>query len=208
MGLFTSYQDFAINTIEENLHIAKHCIDTTKKPNTNSCYGMPAFTLLTSVIDTIGSFYSKANGTFKPILMDDVNNNKTGNAKDHFNAFYDKFIKNENNVINIYSTSNKQKFFHDKFYLDGRCKATHNNVLGSNFIITIEENCGNGACIWEEKDKNNNYITYVHLSKLHELVSKAFNKMKKEAGVSPQPEATQATTGSTSQTVVTYQIKF
>ena len=195
------YTKFALCSIKENLDIAKFCINTEKEEVPNSCYGMPAFTLLTSVIDTIGSFYPNETD-FEDISINNVINNKPGDVKKHFYAFYEKFIKNNNNVINVNGVVDKKDYFYYKFYKEGRCKATHNNALGLNFIITIE-NRGNGACIWEEKD-NNNDITYVQLSRLYDLVYNAYNEMTTDAGIPTPQEVSQATTGITSQQVTTY----
>lgn len=164
MKNFNNYQDFAIFTIRENLHIAKYCIDTPKRQNTNSCYGMSALILLSSVIDTIGMFYCR-NGNFTSITKQDVANNTLGKTQQHFDKFYDKFLTNhcDKNV------------FMDKFYHLARCRATHNNVLGDKIRITI--NALKKDVVFMEKRN----VFHINLNALYEIVNNAFKTLLRES---------------------------
>ena len=169
MKNFNSYSDFAFFTIRENLRIADSCINTPKKKGTKSCYGMPALILLSSIIDTIGTFYR--SGTFSNITQNEVSQNNLGHAGDHFEHFYDKFIENNTNPQWL---CNRNLFIGD-FYKLGRCRATHNSVLGPKIRITINDN-KNGAFIWEKHN-----IVHIQLKELNKLVKNAFSTMITES---------------------------
>ncbi|MBO4597007.1 MAG: hypothetical protein J5676_03900 [Bacteroidaceae bacterium] len=159
-----SYNEFAIDTISEYLRIADYCINTPKKEE-DSCYGMPAFLLLSSVIDIIGTFYR--NSSFEPITGYDVKNNKLGNAKDHFKQFYNLFLS-----PNLSQTSTlDEKNFIDFFYQFARCRATHNGVLAPRVRIMKSDKCNN----FIEMDSNRRDMC-IQLRDLCSFVRKTFEE--------------------------------
>ena len=76
MGKFNDYRDFAFTTISENLIIAKYCLETPQKEGELGCYGMPALILLSSIIDTVGTFYRNGTGTFADISIGEASSKK------------------------------------------------------------------------------------------------------------------------------------
>lgn len=178
MAIFNSNQDFAISTIEENLKIADYCIRNPKEDKTDCCYGMPALILLSSAIDIIGTFY------YSNAFTTDL-----GSTIKHFEEFYDRFMEGKaGQQPNICDRG----LFIDKFYKLGRCKATHNGVLGAKFIITTNNNASN-TCIWEDHDS-----VWVQLHQLHNLIDSAFQTMKSNLGTTSQVEQLLDNTGFTS----------
>ncbi|MGN1219445.1 MAG: hypothetical protein ACI4TU_00720, partial [Candidatus Cryptobacteroides sp.] len=172
--------------IRENLTIVQHCINTPKRKGTNSCYGMPAIILLASVIDTIGTFC--LSGAFSTISKNDVLNNNLGRPHEHFDAFYTMFLKDKG-IDRIH--------FVDRFYELGRCRATHNGVLGPNLKITIN-NRRDKPCIWEKRGTLN-----IQIRGLYELVREAFSQMLSNA-CSNNTEECEPTTGGTVSTSSTH----
>ena len=128
MALFSNYKDFALHTMNEYLTMAKHCIETKQEESADGCYGMAALLLLTSVMDTLGSFYPKKR--FKSITQQKVNKNQTNTAKDHFKAFRVKFLLRE---------GLDEKTFTDTFYELARCKAVHNAALACGIKIVNDQ---------------------------------------------------------------------
>ena len=181
MKNFNDYNDFAAYTMDENLKAAKLCLKTPKIKTSNSCYGMSAVILLSSVIDTLGMFYRNGNIATK-IAGTDVKNNKLGKVSTHFKAFYDKFL------VGVC----EEHFFMGEFYDFVRCRATHNNILGPKVNITINKS-SNGK-VFEKKHKQAS--TYVYLNELYDLVKKAYDVFITEQKLvlceTPQP-----TTGGT-----------
>lgn len=97
MEQITDFNEFAFLTIEENLKIAEYAMSKPKSPDSDSCYGMSAFVLMSSVIDIIGTFYRK--GHFEYITSEAVKEtDKLGTCKDHFKYFF----KNSDGVVTIY----------------------------------------------------------------------------------------------------------
>ncbi len=160
---YDSYNEFAIDTISEYLRIADYCINTPKK-EADSCYGMPAFLLLSSVIDIIGTFYR--NGSFEPITDDDVKYNKLGNAQDHFKQFYNLFLHSNPSQTSTLDVDNFMNFF----YKFARCKATHNGVLGPRVIIMKSVTCNNFIEVGSNGDMR------IQLNDLYFFVRKTFEE--------------------------------
>ena len=176
------YNTFAYSTIEEHLFVAKYAIDTQKSSERNSCYGMPAFVLLSSVIDIIGTVYS--NGLFKSITKEQVaKKNGLGYCREHFEDYYNKFIKD----IGLCS----EKEFIDCFYNQSRCLATHNGIIGLTVCLTIKESPD--GCFIKKVGKK----TTIYLKQLYSIVNESYEVMKKESGLLPPQDIFGPTTGNT-----------
>lgn len=154
MALFNNYQDFALHTMNEYLTMAKHCIETKQKESVDGCYGMAALLLLTSVMDTLGSFYPNKQYTSR--VQQDVDNDNVGSVEGHFKNFYKKFI---------FDDDTKAEIFKKNFYKQGRCAAVHNSALRSGILISIDE---------KEPLFNSDYTT-INIVKLYDNVKDAFN---------------------------------
>lgn len=181
MKSFKDYNEFAAYTMYENLRAAKLCLTTPKAKNTNSCYGMSAIILLSSVIDALGMFYRNGNIATK-ITETDVKNNKLGKVCTHFKAFYDKFL------VGVCDGN----FFMGEFYDFVRCRATHNNILGPKVNITINKS-SNGK-VFEKKHRRAS--TYVYLNELYKIVKDAYDVFISEQKI-VLSETPQPTTGNT-----------
>ena len=154
MGLFSNYQDFALHTMWDYHTMAKSCIETKQEESADGCYGMAALLLLTSVMDTLGSFYP--NKQFTPITQDDVDKDNVGGTANHFKDFCAKFISDDPSEI---------ANFHKNLYKQTRCKAVHNAALKSGIMITKDAN---------QPIFNGDY-TMCNVVKLHDKVRDAFN---------------------------------
>ena len=182
MRNFSNYQDLTIFSISENLKIAKYCLETPKKINTNSCYGMPALILLASVIDAIGMFYRNGDGKFSPITVKQVKAKQLGSVKSHFEYYYDKFLIN----------NCEKKEFIVQFYEYARCLGIHNGTLNPSIRITVKRN--KKGLILEKRRVN----YFIFLADLFDNVKDAFEKLKKESSACIEQEIPELTTGGTS----------
>lgn len=154
MALFDNYQDFALHTMSEYLTIARHCIETKQEEFADGCYGMAALLLLTSVMDTLGSFYP--NKQYTPRTQDNIDKDNVGSVKNHFEDFCEKFISDDKSEI---------ANFYANLYEKGRCAAVHNSALRSGILISIDE---------KEPLFNSDYTT-INIAKLYDKVEEAFN---------------------------------
>lgn len=154
MALFSQYQDFALHTMWEYLTMAKHCIETRQEESADGCYGMAALLLLTSVMDTLGSFYPHKQYT--PRTQDDIDKDNVGSVADHFKDFCARFISDDSEEI---------AKFHKNLYQQARCKAVHNSALTSGIRITNEAN----------QPLFNGDYTMSNIVKLHDKVRDAFD---------------------------------
>lgn len=154
MALFDNYQDFALHTMSEYLTMAKVSMTVPKEKDSGGCYGMAALLLLSSVMDTLGSFYPNKQYTSR--VQQDVDNNNVGNVEGHFKNFYKKFI---------FDDDTEAENFRKNFYKQGRCAAVHNSALRSGILISIDE---------KEPLFNSDYTT-INIVKLYDNVKDAFN---------------------------------
>ena len=182
MSRYKDYFSFAYFTIKENLTIVKYCLETPKRKNTDSCYGMPALILLSSIVDTIGTFYR--TGQYQTITIEEICNEDLTSVKNHFVKYHNRFL----------SEDCEQNDFVDLFYKCARCKATHNSVLGPQVILT------------KKVDKNKHVLSKdkagkltIHLFELYENVKQAFKTLQKESKQVYKPERPISSTGSTVQ---------
>lgn len=171
MSFFTNYQHFAFTTIEENLTIAKYCLDTVKddkSDNSVSCFGMPALILLCSVIDIIGTFYR--TGFFSNITESGLAQNKVGTTKTHFIEYYKRFLQT------LQPSPCSQRDFIRYCYEYARCKATHNGILWPNVTIKNEESTPSGLIINRQTSS-----VIIYLPELYKVVSISYEAMKKDS---------------------------
>lgn len=154
MALFRNYQDFALHTMNEYLTMAKVSMTVPKEKDSGGCYGMAALLLLSSVIDTLGSFYPNKQYTRR--VQQDVDNKKVGGVEDHFGDFCKKFISDDDT---------KAENFKKNFYKQGRCATVHNSALRSGILISIDKNV---------PMFNADYTT-INIAKLYDKVEDAFN---------------------------------
>ena len=181
MKNFKNYQEFALFTIRENLYIAKHCLNTPKRKNTNSCYGMSALILLSSVIDTIGSFYKEDRDTI--IIKQNITYSNSERTSTHFKMFYKNFLRN---VC-------EENLFMTNFYSLARCRAIHNSTLGAKLRITINKLCDNTLFL-EKKGRH-----YLNIQVLYDITNNALEKLNDDLSVdvTNQNERPGPTTGAT-----------
>lgn len=183
MALFDNYQDFAFHSMHESLEMAEMCLRTEKKEGSDAYYGMAAFILIASVMDTIGTFYR--NGSFQGMTKKDVKEKKggkkslLGGTNKHFERYYELFL----------SGTIKKTPFMDVFYPYARCRATHNSVLGPNIEITTDStpnkeifSCPNGVLV-------------VHLRELLDSVKQAHQVALKDWNQSLALEQYRSLTG-------------
>lgn len=132
MAETSNYKRLTIETIKENLIAIQYCFDFNKQTSSEwdgnelGMLGMPALILLSSVIDTIGSYFL---GCDMEIMVDDVAR-KIERVADHF------LILNHRQLFNL-SLSNKTI---TDFYSNYRSIATHNNTLPGYHFLDIGSN--------------------------------------------------------------------
>lgn len=181
MKNFNHYQNLTFYTIEENLEIIRYCLNTPKKADTNSCYGMTALILLASTIDAIGTFYRNGDGNFKEMTIKTIKARDLGGVKNHFECFYDKFLQGK-----CLKTA-----FLKEFYQYARCLGIHNGTLHPEVRVTMNKN-DKGRVI-EKKHSN----TFIYLNELYSCVKAAYEVMKKASLTSLEVERVGPTTGGT-----------
>lgn len=146
--------------LTENLYATKCCLDFNKKtsPDFNDtkdgCLGYPAFILLASVIDTIGSFF---RDTECKIIIDSEPE-PIEKAAHHF------YILNHEKLFNL----NLKSVTIDDFYRSYRSPMTHNNSLPENRFL---ENDKNKEEIFELNQEGK--IATVNLFSLFKITEKA-----------------------------------
>lgn len=163
------------------MKIAKHCLDTPKKINTNSCFGMPALILLLSTIDAIGMFYRNGYSNFAPIAVKQVKAKQLGSINSHFEYYYDKLLSNN---------CDKNEFL-VQFYQFARCLGIHNGTLNPSIRITMNRN---------KKEKILEYrrVNYfIFLADLYDSVQNAYKLLKIESHTCIEIETPGPSTGGT-----------
>ncbi|MFA0961014.1 hypothetical protein AB9P05_04360 [Roseivirga sp. BDSF3-8] len=159
MALHSSNKSLFIDSIIENITVIKHCINF-KKENDNWEYGgegilgVPAFILICSVIDAIGSYF---RGTETTITFNEESY-KIEKAGHHF------YILNHEKLFK-FSLSKKAV---EDFYETYRCKLTHNNSLPENNFLYIGKE--GDKCF--ELDKNGQ-IQKIYLKPLFKKTTEA-----------------------------------
>ncbi|WP_341906372.1 hypothetical protein [Fluviicola taffensis] len=149
--------------ILENMLAIKYCLDFNKNEDDllnideGGCLGYPAFILICSVIDTIGSFFS--GGDLE--IQIDGDKRKIEKAAEHF------FILNQLNLFN-FNLSGTTIF---DFYSCFRSTLTHNNSLPENRFLKKGES---GSKIFEID--NNQKIHSISLIPLNETLCTAVTR--------------------------------
>ena len=165
--------------MQENLDLAKYAITTKKSNNENAgCYGVSAVILLSSILDSIGTFYclditatntsvrpSNSNYEFQLYEKRFICNweHYVGSTKSHFEQVYDNFITS---LSTNYGISDRDTFV-DIFYKLFRCELVHNGTTNIGISISNEE------------EKNvilrTNLNTYIlHLKPLFDMVEEIY----------------------------------
>lgn len=177
-----NYQDLTFFTIEENLKIIKHCLETPKRINTKSCFGMSALILLASTIDAIGMFYRNGDGKFAKIDVKHIKAQQLGSANSHFKYYHAKFLSNNCD----------KKAFLVQFYHFARCLGIHNGTLNPSIRITMNRN--KKGKVLEQRRVN----YFIYIVDLFDNVNDAYKTLKTESRVCIEQEVLGPTTGGTS----------
>lgn len=117
------------DSIKENLVAVKYCLDFDKSDKANwpeggnGCLGFPALILLSSVIDTMGSYFRGGAATF----LVDGTNRTINTVNDHF------LVLNHNTLFKLTLSGTSIYDFYKKY----RSPATHNNTLPPNTALDI-----------------------------------------------------------------------
>ncbi len=160
--LAKNFEKFTIGALQENIKAVELCIGFDKSTDNESdfmfkdgCLGIPAFILLSSIIDAIGSNFKDSSIIIegKPKIIK--------NNGGHF------FILNHEKLFNL-GLSNK---IIEAFYKQYRSPLTHNNTLTPNTIIDL----GNENSLIFETN-NANELTRVNLIPLLRVVKEAVKK--------------------------------
>lgn len=157
---------FAIDTIEENLTIIEYCLNNRKKEGVESCYGMSAVILMSSVIDTIGTFY-RNNNSYTPITQEDIDMESLGSGRKHFNIYWNKFLK----------SSCRKKDFIDIFYKNVRCKSVHNGIINRDTFISKSEEQSTKVLVIKNK------TAIIFLRELFNVIKKSYETLKQDITV-------------------------
>ena len=165
MAIHTSKFDLHKEALEENLEAVRLLISYQKEVISNKwidekgCLGYPAATLLFSCINAFGNlFYDEV-----------VAGVKISSDKKTFQILNSEYFESQNISNDIL----------DELYETYRSKLTHNLSLPKNYFIKLKSGNNN----WYEtsnNDKGKKIISTVYLQDLHELCSKAYNKIENE----------------------------
>ena len=133
MAIYPENKNFLIESIKENLYTIDYCVNYDKSiaqdwigESKLGCLGIPAFILICSLIDTIGSYFRNSQSL---IQIDNVSY-KIEKASDHF------FILNHDKFFNL---DLKMTTIMD-FYSTYRSKIVHNTTLPENSFLDIGRN--------------------------------------------------------------------
>lgn len=129
MSINLDYKKLTILSLKENIIAVEFCINFNKSQNKglgigeNGCLGFPAIILLSSIIDTIGSYFEDTETTIKI-------NGKEESIKNVLGHFY---ILNHEKLFNL----NLDIKTISDFYVKYRSPLTHNNTLPPNTSIDL-----------------------------------------------------------------------
>lgn len=145
----------AMDAINEYLELAEYAINTSRQEGSDSCYGNAALLLLSSVLDSIGSYYNhKDNPGLFVSFGSKPNLKEREGAKDHFKQVYNIFISNMNDNCGYTSAD----MFTNDFYENFRCGVTHNAVFLDSKLTM--------------HDKNNNSDRTLNINDLFNMVKR------------------------------------
>lgn len=122
----------AKDAINEYLELAEYAKNTQRQVGSDSCYGNATLLLLSSVLDSIGSYYNhKDNPGLFVSFGSKPNLKEREGAKDHFKQVYNVFISNMNDNCGYTS----ETMFINDFYHNFRCGITHNAVFSDGKLV-------------------------------------------------------------------------
>lgn len=184
----TSLSNLALESIEENLQLAKHAIYNRKDDKDSGCYGVSAVILLSSILDSIGTFFcldSNARSTnrgnnsdysFK-LYESNIQNweHYVGDAKSHFIQIYRQYITDNNN----YGFTDESHFI-NTIYKAYRCHLIHNLTLNNGVLIS--NLTSNTANVIEEMNYQNEKIVILHLQQYYSMVIDIVYNFRKTYG--------------------------
>lgn len=165
MTIFSNQKEQLIEALIENIFTIEKCIEFNKETDASWEYGgkgilgIPAFILICSVIDTIGSYFKNSS---QEITIDN-SELKIGKASEHF------FILNHDRLFNL---NLPLKTIND-FYSTYRSTLTHNNSLPANNFLNIGDN--ETKCF--DLDENN-LIQVINIKPLFNLTKKAIGQFQ------------------------------
>ena len=130
MAKYENHNKLTIESLKENLFAIDFCLTFDKAKESNwigeskeGCLGIPAFNLLCTSIDTIGSYFRDA----EYIIYIEDESHKIKSASDHFFILnHDKFFKLGLKMATIMD-----------FYSTYRSKIVHNTALPENNFLEI-----------------------------------------------------------------------
>lgn len=162
----TTLSKNALDAMMENLAMADYAITHKKSDDDNAgCYGVSAMILLTSILDSIGTFYclddaansinrsSSFNYVFK-LYNNNIRNDwyhYVGNTRCHFEQVYKQF----SDIIKNKGILDKDTFV-DILYKVFRCGLVHNAVTNAGFLLS---NASDKRVL--EKTSGGTFILYV-----------------------------------------------
>jgi hypothetical protein len=162
MSINIDYKKLTILSLKENIITVEFCINFNKSHKhelgigENGCLGFPAIILLSSIIDTIGSYFEDTETTIKI-------NGKEESIKNVLGHFY---ILNHEKLFNL----NLDIQTISDFYVKYRSPLTHNNTLPPNTSIDLGNETED---IFEINDKKE--VTQVRLIPLLMKVKESVN---------------------------------
>lgn len=130
MAVYNKQKQQQEEALKENLYTIEYCLNYKKTlsadwNNPDGCLGYPAFILICSIIDTIGSFF---RGTETEIVVNSEKR-KIKTASDHF------LILNHDKLFNMKLKQNTI----DDFYSTYRSKLVHNSSLPKNNFLNNDK---------------------------------------------------------------------
>ncbi len=162
MAEFSTQKQQQEEALRENLYAINYCLEFSKNDslhfgkNEKGCLGYPAFILLSSIIDTIGSFFRDTEA----IIIVDSQPRFIEKASDHF------LILNHDKLFNLKLSGTTIYDFYSSF----RSKVIHNNSLPKNRFLINDD--GNEE-IFELNSKEE--ISAVNLYALNRATEQAVN---------------------------------
>lgn len=178
MAIYDNYIRFALDTIEENLTIIAYCLNTRKNKGEGNCYGMSSVILMSSVMDTIGTFY-RTNNSYTTITQEDLDKDSLGSCRKHFNIYWNKFLK----------SSCRKKDFIDIFYKNVRCKSVHNGIINRDTFISKSEEQSTKVLVIKNK------TAIIFLRELFNMIKKSYETLKQDITVDNVPGNPDPSTG-------------
>lgn len=143
----TTISKNALDAMIENLSLADYAVNHRKSNDEDSgCYGVSAVILLTSILDSVGTFYCLDNMATSPSRGNNFSSgfklydnqvsidwyHYVGNARCHFEQVYNNYLISTGNNYGI----TDQKSFVDVLYKVYRCGLVHNSVTNTGYVLS------------------------------------------------------------------------